>query len=138
MATPPFVHEQSSDKRRFFPASVQASTVNMSIGAAANAAATVALTGSSTAAGVGDGAHNNPVKVAGVWWSYSGIPTGGRLTLASGGNNFIDIDITSGGPGFVDFDPPYVFPTDAGVTLTLAAGGTGVTGKVGLRSWQAL
>ena len=69
--------------------------------------------------------------LTGVYWSYNGTPTGGNLTANDGSDQF-DIDITTGGPGFVPFNTGFIFATGQAVTITLAAGGSGVTGKVGL------
>lgn len=69
-------------------------------------------------------------------WSYSGVPTGGRLTIAIGSTTVFDIDITAGGPGHIRFDPPLYNPSQTlneAVTGTLYAGGSGVVGKLTIR-----
>ena len=64
-----------------------------------------------------------------IGWSYNGTPTGGNLTLKDGaGNVYMDFDITNGGPGFVLFNG--ALPAGASAVITLAAGGSGVTGKI--------
>ena len=67
--------------------------------------------------------------VVGALWSYSGTPTNGRLTSTGLRGDEIDMDITAGGPG------PMLLPPASGeintqVTLTLAAGGVGIVGKL--------
>lgn len=69
----------------------------------------------------------------GIWWSYSGTPTGGRIVLTVGGNAIMDMDITAGGPGFFP-TPIHKGGDDEAVVLTLYAGGSGITGKVGFFS----
>src|SRR6267378_1501903 len=105
MRSPPPFHEQNL--RRGFPAPVPGSTANASAAGAANQAATVVLAGTTApAGGVGQGVTNPAIVVRKLFWSYSGTPTGGRLTLSDGTGNFLDWDITAAGPGFFDFDPP--------------------------------
>ena len=139
MATPPIFNSQQG-KYRTWPAPVPGSTNNLSVGGAANQAATVVLAGATTAGtgpGLGQGAVTNPaVIVRELWWSYSGTPTGGRVTLNDGTGNVFDWDITAGGPGFKRWDPPQALAAGTQLTATIAAGGGGVTGKIGLDAWQ--
>lgn len=65
-----------------------------------------------------------------VHWSYSGAPTGGRLTIASSGQSTYDVDITAGGPGYLTFPDNFRGAAGQTVVLTLAAGGAGVSGKI--------
>ena len=74
--------------------------------------------------------------IGGVCWSYSAAPAGGRLTIGDGQRNAVDVDIIAGGPGSLLFNPPLVFPINAPVILTLAAGGAGITGKVAPISYE--
>lgn len=68
-------------------------------------------------------------SLLGVLWSYSGDPTGGGLTI-SDGTTTLDFDITKGGPsGWQEF-PCVGFKLGAALTVTLKAGGAGVTGKL--------
>lgn len=78
-----------------------------------------------TYAAVTGKSHN----LEGVAWSYSAAPTGGNLKIEdSAGNTVFTIDITSAGAGFFPFRKR---GTEGRVmTITLAAGGAGVTGKV--------
>ena len=90
--------------------------------ALAGAAVTVTL---SAAAGVYHQVHN-------VTWSYSAMPTGGRITLVDGGTTIVDLDLVQ--------DPFDSLPTsmlpilsllpNTDMVITLAAGGLGVTGKL--------
>ena len=85
-----------------------------------NAAATVTIAAATH--------PRRPMTLLGVTWSYSGTPTGGRVStvgLESGGE--VDIDITTGGPGQLAFRP---LRANAGLVVTLAAGGSGVVGKL--------
>ncbi len=68
--------------------------------------------------------------VTGVYWSYNGTPTAGNLTANDGSDEF-DIDITTSGPGFVMFNTGFIFARAQAVTLTIAAGGSGIVGKCG-------
>lgn len=64
-----------------------------------------------------------------VIWSYNATPTGGSLTIADGATILVAVDITSGGPGFIDVG--FLGTTNTAMTITLASGSTGVTGKLG-------
>ncbi len=68
--------------------------------------------------------------IHGVQWSYNGAPTGGRLTMTDGTDTW-DIDITAAGPG--GYAPLWGGAEGAQVTITLAAGGSGVTGKLNVQ-----
>ncbi len=63
-----------------------------------------------------------------IVWSYNGDPTGGRITITDGGVTVFDINITKGGPGSLHMSTP--FAVNSAVVVTLAAGGSGVTGKL--------
>lgn len=66
----------------------------------------------------------------GVTWSYSGAPTGGRITITSAGVTVFDVDVTAGGPGYLPFPRPLAGLVNAALVVTLAAGGSGVVGKI--------
>lgn len=74
---------------------------------------------------------------AGVYWSYSGNPTGGKLTLEDvSGTTVLEVDITAGGPGFLPFSPPIRnAAANTALIVTLAAGGSGITGKLAVNAW---
>ena len=67
--------------------------------------------------------------ITGIAWSYDAAPTGGRLSIIMNGSTVFDVDITAAGPGFIPFDPPKRFGVGDAVSVTLAAGGVGITGK---------
>ena len=72
-----------------------------------------------------------------VAWSYSGAPTGGKCTVSIGGVNVFEVDVTSGGPGLLHFDQHELYNAaqtkNEALVVTLAAGGSGVTGKLQIR-----
>ena len=65
--------------------------------------------------------------VHGIQWSYSAAPTNGRLTV-SDGTTRVDLDITAAGPGAISCAIPCDY--GAALTITLAAGGGTVVGKL--------
>jgi hypothetical protein len=86
-----------------------------------------AILGGTSWAALGAGmAHS----LAGVEFSYSQIPAGGRLTILDGALLVFDIDITLAGHDRVIFNPPKVGSANTSMTVTLAAGGTGCVGKI--------
>ena len=70
--------------------------------------------------------------ISGIAWSYSAAPTGGALTVANGTTTVFSVEITAGGPGFFTFDPPLIGSPGSSLTITLAAGGSGISGKLNL------
>jgi hypothetical protein len=71
-----------------------------------------------------------------VTWSYSGTPTGGNLKIEDGsGNTVFSMDITAGGPGNIVFGPPKRGSANTALIITLAAGGSGVSGKLSATHW---
>ena len=137
MSAPPLVNTRES-KRVTWPASLPGSTACLTACTGANIDGVLTLAGSTqpNAQSVGQGSTNPPTIISGVWWSYSGTPTGGRLLVQAGGQTFLDVDITAGGPGFLPIDPPVSLAAGTQLTVTLKAGGSGVTGKVGANVWQ--
>jgi hypothetical protein len=108
--------------------SIPASTTDVSA-PASNTAAVV------TYAAVSDRRH----AVSGVAWSYSAAPTGGNLKIEDGsGTTVFSLDITAAGPGAFYFSPsPKVGSLNTALILTLAAGGSGVSGKLSvLGHWK--
>lgn len=64
-------------------------------------------------------------------WSYSGTPTGGNLKVEDGsGTTVFSMDVTAAGAGFVEFHLPLSGRENTALIVTLAAGGSGVSGKV--------
>lgn len=68
--------------------------------------------------------------IGGLVFSYSGTPTGGSLTITDGGTTVFSVDITASGPGPIVFPRPMKFAANSAVVVTLAAGGSGVVGKL--------
>lgn len=105
----------------------------------AAAAANIHLPSSNTAAVVTFAAAGSGVSnvIGGVAWSYSATPTAGNLKIEDGsGTTVFSIDITSAGPGFIPFARPLRGATNTALIITLAAGGSGVSGKANaLSKW---
>lgn len=73
-----------------------------------------------------------------IHWSYDNLPTGGRLTIQDGsGNTILDLSITSQGPGFTPVDG-LTGSDNTAMIITLAAGGSGVTGKLTVGGHQVV
>jgi hypothetical protein len=73
--------------------------------------------------------------LGGVYWSYNATPTNGNLQIADGANVIVNIDITAAGAGFLPFTPPKKGSVNTALTITLAAGGAGVSGKINATQW---
>lgn len=107
-----------TDSRSFVRSFSQASVTS-----SANASAAITLSA------VTGSAH----FIMGLLWSYNGTPSG-RITTTGLVGDELDFDITTSGPGPV-LTPPAVGERSGAVTVTLAAGGAGVVGK--LTVWYA-
>jgi hypothetical protein len=71
-----------------------------------------------------------------ITWSYNGAPTGGNLKVEDGSGNVIfSMDITAAGPGQATFSPPKKGTANTAMIVTLAAGGSGVSGKLSNTHW---
>lgn len=107
---------------------IPAQTDLLAVGAGTNTACTIAMTA--------DGNLNH--YIGGIVWSYSGNPTGGRITVIDNANNTVlDEDVATSGPQQVRFPSPMCLAggtTDGAVIL--AAGGNNVTGKVHATIWK--
>jgi hypothetical protein len=68
--------------------------------------------------------------IYGVAWSYNGSPTGGNLMIQDGVTVVFQVDITAAGPGSFNFAAPLQISVGSTMTITLAAGGSGISGKV--------
>jgi hypothetical protein len=102
-------------------------------GSQAAAAANVHAPAANTAAVVTYSAAGTGLShsLSGVAWSYSGDPTGGNLKIEDGsGTTVFSVDVTSKGPGFFLFPEPLRGAANTALIVTLAAGGSGVSGKV--------
>lgn len=96
--------------------------------ATGNVAAPVANTNAVvTFAALAGGRHT----IEGIAWSYSGSPTGGNLTITDGNlGTVFNLDVTAAGPGYIPLIPPACGTVNASLVVTLAAGGSGVLGKL--------
>lgn len=112
--------------RETLPTGALADSGNMSAGTAANAAAVVSVVADTT----------RPILVSQIWWSYIGGAVTGNIQLTDGTNAPVNLDIGATGPGNLAFSPPLIFGSNKAVTLTLGAGGVGVTGKVGMNAYR--
>jgi hypothetical protein len=100
-------------------------------------AADVHAPSSNTAAVVSYGANATKKHViSGVAWSYvGGTPSGGNLMIQDGNAIVFTVDIDKSGPGSFEFPNPKVAAAiNTAMTITLAAGGSGVTGKVSVEN----
>lgn len=68
--------------------------------------------------------------IYGVKISYDGNPTGGSITIARGATTVLDLDIATEGIKNIPLDVPIVGAKNEAMTITLAAGGASVTGKL--------
>ena len=64
-----------------------------------------------------------------VGWSYSAAPTAGKVSSTGLEGNQTDLDITAGGIGQLPY-PPVDGRVGTAVSVTLAAGGGTVVGKL--------
>lgn len=76
--------------------------------------------------------------ISGVAWSYNATPTGGNLKVEDGaGSTVFTMDITTAGAGVIYFEPSKGGGANTALIVTLAAGGSGVSGKVSvLGHWR--
>lgn len=76
--------------------------------------------------------------ITGIAFSYSGGTPAGSLKIEDGSGNVVFfIDITQSGAGFFPFTPAKKGTKNRALIITLAAGGSGITGKVSVLShWQ--
>lgn len=73
--------------------------------------------------------------LGGIAWSYGETPAADmRLTIEDAGDTVFSVEVTGQGPGFFPFNPPKYGTAGEGVTVTLTAGGTGITGTVSVLS----
>lgn len=88
---------------------------------AANTAAVVTLAASSGQA----------YRLTLLAYSYSASPTGGRVTIADGVSTVFDLDVTSTWEVLTHLTPGGILITSGNAcTITLAAGGAGISGKL--------
>lgn len=70
------------------------------------------------------------VVLGGYEWSYSAAPTNGRIRILSGGQEFVNFDVTAAGEDARYCLPPIRFPSGQSVSLIIDPGGIGVIGKI--------
>jgi len=73
---------------------------------------------------------NSCHTITGVVWSYSADPTGGNLLVQDGSNTVFCVDVIHGGGEGLQFIPPIKGTVGNAMTITLAAGGSGIVGRV--------
>jgi hypothetical protein len=64
--------------------------------------------------------------------SYSAAPTGGRLSISDGSNTLFDIDIVASGPLVINWPVPVCGGPNVTLTVTLAAPGGAIVGKLNI------
>lgn len=106
--------------------SKQASTSDVAIGAT-NTDAVITYTASANRAHV----------ISGLAWSYAGETITGNLQIEDGSGNVVfSMDVTAAGAGFITFPEAKKGSTGRAMIITLAAGGSGVDGKLNvLNHW---
>ncbi len=67
-----------------------------------------------------------------ILWSYNATPTGGSLTITDGTTTIV-VAVVDQGPGKIDLPRAFCGIQGDAVTVTLAAGGGGVTGRVNVQ-----
>lgn len=78
---------------------------------------------------------NQSVEISNLHCGYAGTPTGGLITVANVNGSYI-MPITAQGTIARDFSDPIRGDVGATVTVTLAAGGVGVTGYLSVGEHQ--
>ncbi len=75
--------------------------------------------------------------ITGVAWSYDATPTGGSIVVSDNlAGTLLSLTITASGPGFIPFPMPMASDVGAVLTITLAAAGAAVSGRVwALNHW---
>lgn len=72
-----------------------------------------------------------------IVYSYSAAPTGGLLTVEDGsGVTVFQVDVALGDVQVITFSPPLLFSANTATIVTLAAGGSGIKGKVNVVAWK--
>jgi hypothetical protein len=73
-------------------------------------------------------------KLSGLSWSLSADPGSPvALTVADGATTIWQADVTAGGPGFIPLHPPIRGTANTAMTVTLAAAGASIVGKLNAR-----
>lgn len=70
-------------------------------------------------------------RITAIAYSYTAAPAGGTLTVVDGATPLIDIDVTSSGEVWAVLPPGGLVGTaNTAMTITLTAGGAGISGKL--------
>lgn len=79
-----------------------------------------------------------PIILSQVFYSYSGVPVGGNVTISDGSSNtYFNLDVTASGAGTpITFAIPLAGATNSNVVVTLASGGASITGKLNLVAYK--
>lgn len=78
-----------------------------------------------------DGLHH---AIQSLVVSYDGAPTGGSVKIEDGaGTTVFQVAITASGPTIIPFPRPLMGSQNKALVVTLAAGGSGVTGRVNVQ-----
>jgi hypothetical protein len=81
------------------------------------------------------GVANQRHVVYKVLWSYDDFPTGGQITVSTGGEVLHQFDVFSAGPGWIPIK--VVGKLNQNLVVRLAAGGAAVTGKISVeKHWM--
>lgn len=124
MAAAPTTSPFGQGARPTLPAAVQGSTNLRATGSAANTTCAVTM----------DAVTGTPVIICQVIWSYSGAPTGGRVTIECGSDVLFDVDVIAGGPAGYTFTPPLALYAGSSAVVK-AHPAAGVTGKVNVNAY---
>ena len=76
----------------------------------------------------GSSVYSNCISM--LAWSYNATPTGGNLLIQDGGDTIFNVDVTTSGAGILNFNPAKAATSGNALTITLAAGGANVIGKL--------
>ncbi len=72
-----------------------------------------------------------------ISWSYDSLPdVGSTVIIEDETGNLFKLDIDESGPGFIPWNPGLKAAANDAVTVTLAAGGSGINGIVNLHTWS--
>lgn len=70
--------------------------------------------------------------ISGLAWSYSGAPVGGRISIEVGAEVVFDVGVTAAGAGVIEFKVAKKGAAGEAMTITLASGGGGISGKLSI------
>lgn len=98
-----------------------------------------ATSASNAAVSLTYGAQQNTRHIInGLAWSYSGGSASGSVQVLDQGVVIFNMDITAAGNGSITFPDPLAGSPGRVLTITLAAGGSSVTGKINALGHRAV